>query len=223
MLHKCQPRRLLRLLLLAGTVALAGCGGAGVGATEGDDGSGIVVAGLDSMRFAPESITVKAGQPVNFVFRNQGVLVHDYISEGAERNVRLANVPGGRTGQRDFPGQQAGHLQRGLHPAGAQRGRHGGQDHRGITQAGPRDCAGPPLSPADRPRAASRRSASCETAAHTLLATLLEDQGGVPALGAEVGLDAAPLGGLRRLDAAPALGAAPPGPGAGRRASAPPT
>jgi uncharacterized cupredoxin-like copper-binding protein len=66
------------------------------------------VAGLDSMRFAPEAITVKAGQPVRIVFRNQGVLVHDYISEGAERNVRLANVPGGRTASGTFQANKPG-------------------------------------------------------------------------------------------------------------------
>ena len=96
MLHKCHRAR------CCACSSSRGCHprrvrGSGGGATEGDDGSGIVVAGLDSMRFAPESITVKAGEPVKIVFRNQGVLMHDYISEGAERNVRLANVPGRRT------------------------------------------------------------------------------------------------------------------------------
>ena len=103
--------------------------------------------GLDSMKFDPEAITVKAGQPAKFIFRNRGVLAHDFISEGAERNVRLTNVTGGRTGQRHVPGQQAGHLQRGLRPAGPQRGGHGGQDRRRVRvtrgEAGPRYSRGP--------------------------------------------------------------------------------
>ena len=60
------------------------------------------------MRFEPETITVQAGQPVLIAFKNKGVIVHDYISSGAEKNVRLANVLGGREARGIFQASKPG-------------------------------------------------------------------------------------------------------------------
>ena len=61
---------------------------------------------------------------MTIAFRNRGVIVHDYISSGAEQNVKLANVLGGREARGTFkaskPGtyqilcQQPGHREAGM-------------------------------------------------------------------------------------------------------------
>src|SRR5688572_15072307 len=98
-----QLRRLLAGLL-AGAMLLSGCGEA----IPADAGPAIEIIGTDAMRFEPETITVKAGQPALIAFRNKGVIVHDYISSGAEKNVRLANVLGGREAKGIFQASKPG-------------------------------------------------------------------------------------------------------------------
>src|SRR3712207_2454960 len=95
--------------LVAATTLLAGCGG-GAGAADAGagDGSGVNIVGLDTMPFAPETITVKAGEPARIVFRSGGILLHDFITEGADRNVRLAVVAGGRTAAGTFHAAKPG-------------------------------------------------------------------------------------------------------------------
>ena len=94
-----------RLLLVPAVAALlGGCGEA----IPADAGPAIEIVGTDTMRFEPETITVKAGQPVLIAFKNKGVIVHDYISSDAEKNVRLANVLGGRTAQGIFQASTLG-------------------------------------------------------------------------------------------------------------------
>src|SRR5688572_29346769 len=97
-------RRALVLPLLAGLVALTSCGES----IPADAGPAIEIDGTDTMRFEPETITVKAGQPVLIAFKNKGVIVHDYISSGAEKNVRLANVLGGREAKGVFQASKPG-------------------------------------------------------------------------------------------------------------------
>ena len=96
-------RRLAAPLLVAALLA-AGCGEV----IPADAGPAIEIGGTDTMRFEPETITVKAGQPVLIAFKNKGVIVHDYISSGAEKNIRLANVLGGRTAQGIFQASKPG-------------------------------------------------------------------------------------------------------------------
>src|SRR5918997_645921 len=97
-------RRALLLPPLAALLALTSCGEA----IPADAGPAIEIGGTDTMRFEPETITVKAGQPVLIAFKNKGVIVHDYISSGAEKNIRLANVLGGRTAQGVFQASKPG-------------------------------------------------------------------------------------------------------------------
>lgn len=115
-------RAAIVLGVLAPVVALAGCGQGSEAAPA--DAPVIVIDGTDTMRFLPDPITVKAGQAVTIVFRNKGVIVHDYISSGAEKNAKLANVLGGREARGVFlankPGsyqvlcQQPGHKEAGM-------------------------------------------------------------------------------------------------------------
>jgi uncharacterized cupredoxin-like copper-binding protein len=109
MLHKVTAMRyrpLLFSVVVAGAVGLAGCGGGTV--SGAGDGGGITVTGLDTMRFSPETITVKAGEPAKIVFRNGGLLPHDLISEGADTDVKLANVGAGRTASGVFQASKPG-------------------------------------------------------------------------------------------------------------------
>jgi plastocyanin len=94
--------------LLAGALALAGCGGSGDAAAAQNAGPVIVVQGLDTMRFSPDPINVKAGEPITITFKNAGVIAHDLITEGADRNARLVNVGGGRQQSATFLASKPG-------------------------------------------------------------------------------------------------------------------
>ena len=96
--------RLLALPALALRLVLIACGEA----IPADASPAIEIGGTDTMRFDPETITVKAGQPVLIAFTNKGVIVHDYISSGADKNIRLANVLGGRRSQGIFQATKPG-------------------------------------------------------------------------------------------------------------------
>ena len=107
--------------LAIGAGVLAGCGNPTEAAPTGP---AIEIGGTDTMKFDPETITVKAGESVTIAFKNKGVIVHDYISNGATKNVKLANVLGGREVRGVFqatkPGtyavicQQPGHKEAGM-------------------------------------------------------------------------------------------------------------
>lgn len=101
-------RSLLLTTLAAGAVFVVGCGSAAAGAQSAGEAGGITVTGLDSMRFNPETITVVSGQPVTLAFKNTGVLPHDLITEGAEKNARLVNVTSGREQKATFLANKPG-------------------------------------------------------------------------------------------------------------------
>ena len=95
-------RREWQAVALAGAVLLAACGGgAGSGAAGGGDagagaGTSTTIVGLDTMKFNPETITVKAGEPVKITFKNAGMLPHDLVTEGGTRNAKLVNIGAGK-------------------------------------------------------------------------------------------------------------------------------
>ena len=99
--------RVRRFLVVPVVLALLASGGC-VEAVPADAGPAIEIGGTDAMRFEPETITVKAGQPALIAFKNKGVIVHDYISSGADKNVRLANVLGGREAKGIFQASKPG-------------------------------------------------------------------------------------------------------------------
>lgn len=94
--------------LVALAIGLTGCGGSAGATDAAGDGPGTTVVGLDTMRFNPETLTVKAGTAVKFTFRNGGILPHDFITEGADQNVRLTNITGGRSGSGTFLANKPG-------------------------------------------------------------------------------------------------------------------
>ena len=95
-------RREWQAVAIAGAVLLAACGGgAGSGAAGGGDagagaGTSTTIVGLDTMKFNPETITVKAGEPVKITFKNAGMLPHDLVTEGGTRNAKLVNIGAGK-------------------------------------------------------------------------------------------------------------------------------
>lgn len=103
-------RRAMVVLGALATVLLASaCGTAGATtATGGTNGPVIMVTGTDAMRFSPDTIQAKAGQPVTIAFKNAGLIPHDLITEGATRNVRLVNVLPGKEQSGTFLAQQPG-------------------------------------------------------------------------------------------------------------------
>jgi uncharacterized cupredoxin-like copper-binding protein len=56
----------------------------------------------NSMHFAPATLAIRAGQPVELTLRNSGGLPHDFtLAEGASRPVKIEAL-GGQTGRGTF-------------------------------------------------------------------------------------------------------------------------
>jgi len=97
-----RKRFYLAAVVLLATLALAACGGGG-GAAEGQE---VTVAGLDTFRFDPETLSANVGQTVNVTLDNQGVLEHNFVI--SELAVSLGPVPGGQTASGSFTPSAAG-------------------------------------------------------------------------------------------------------------------
>jgi uncharacterized cupredoxin-like copper-binding protein len=100
-------------LLVAGVALTTACGAS---AATGGPGAGVAVpapasatraqpvavAVGNSMQFAPRSVTVRAGQPVELTLRNGGSIPHDFaLAEGATGPVKL-EAQGGQTARGTF-------------------------------------------------------------------------------------------------------------------------
>ena len=104
----------LRVLILAAGVALTTACGATV-ATGGPGASVAIPASApaagtqqvtvtvgSAMQFAPASIVVRAGQPIELTLRNGGAIPHDVtLAEGASRPVKI-EAQGGQTARGTF-------------------------------------------------------------------------------------------------------------------------
>ena len=126
----------LRALILAAAVVLTTACGATV--STGGPGASVAIpapaspAGAqqvtltvgNAMYFAPSSLVVRAGQPVELALRNEGGIPHDFtLAEGASRAVKI-EAQGGHTARGmftiDTPGTYAfvcsvpGHAQAGM-------------------------------------------------------------------------------------------------------------
>ncbi len=104
-MNTCIARLFSALGVVGSLVLLAGCGGSSEAAPSGP---AIEVGGTDTMKFDPETIHVKAGEAVTIAFKNKGMLIHDYITQGAEKNARLSNVLGGREARGVFQASKPG-------------------------------------------------------------------------------------------------------------------
>ena len=100
-------------LLVAGVALTTACGapaatggpGAGVAVPAPAAVTGaqpVTVAVGNSMQFAPRTVTVRAGQPVELTLRNGGGLPHDFVlTEGVASPVQIEALAG-RTGRGTF-------------------------------------------------------------------------------------------------------------------------
>jgi uncharacterized cupredoxin-like copper-binding protein len=102
--------RALALVTVAALTAACGAaatGGAGAGAAipalEGPAGAQRVTVTVgNAMQFAPASMVVRAGQPVELTLRNGGGIPHDFaLAEGASHPVKI-EAQGGQTARGAF-------------------------------------------------------------------------------------------------------------------------
>ena len=73
-------RRLVLALVL--TFTLAACSGAAASSTTSTDPRTVTLA-LNEFQFQPAEITVNVGQPVKLVMKNNGTVLHDFVSTDA--------------------------------------------------------------------------------------------------------------------------------------------
>jgi plastocyanin len=84
---------------------VAGCAANGAAAARGRI---VEVGGLDSLRFDPDTIRVRAGEAVTIRFRNRGALAHDYVTYGGQQNAALTDVAGGGAAEGTFVATKPG-------------------------------------------------------------------------------------------------------------------
>lgn len=92
-------------LLVACTGTTARSTGSAAGPAAGGStaaAQSVTVQGTDTLKFEPSSITVKAGQPVQFSFANTGQTLHDWsLAQGAGQPVKIS-AAGGQTATGTF-------------------------------------------------------------------------------------------------------------------------
>lgn len=121
-----RPITLLALLLIAGALALAGCGGGGgktssggstssggagtsastTGSSGGAGGStagGVVAVKMQNIAFAPSTVTVKVGQKITWT--NEDSVPHNVTSQSGEK---IASPTFGKGGTFSFTPTKAG-------------------------------------------------------------------------------------------------------------------
>jgi uncharacterized cupredoxin-like copper-binding protein len=122
-----EPFQLMRRLMVVYLTVFAlplvsACSGAAAPAAPSTNGQ-ITLTALDTMKFNPGGISVKAGQPVQLTLDNQGKVVHDVRIEGPAQPVAIEVKPsakGTATFSIDQPGtyafycSQPGHREAGM-------------------------------------------------------------------------------------------------------------
>ena len=84
---------------------LAACGGSdgGCANSSGPPADHIItMTMLDTMKFVPDSFTVKAGRTVCVELTNKGVLIHDFVVRDGDQETRV-ELSGGKHGVARFP------------------------------------------------------------------------------------------------------------------------
>jgi uncharacterized cupredoxin-like copper-binding protein len=114
-------RLLLPALLLLLSVVMVACGGSEETAVP--EPVTINVSGTDLFMFDPTELTLEAGQEVNLVFENEGVLEHSWVivpssieaaeatDDDAVRGISTGLVAGGETNTITFAAPAAGTYQ----------------------------------------------------------------------------------------------------------------
>lgn len=111
-------KQLGTIVLVAGVGLTTACGSAAL--AGGPDGADRLAAGaaaatqqltvtaLDSMRFEPGTITVRAGQPVELTLQNRGSMAHDLsLFEGVSQPVKI-EAEGGQSASATFTIERPG-------------------------------------------------------------------------------------------------------------------
>lgn len=111
----------MKRFILAGTLALlvptiAACGNATStsskpAAAANAPAAGaqqLTVVGSDTMKFEPATLTVKAGQPVQVTFKNDGQIVHDWTLSNGVSSKAVALAQGKSSGSVVFTIDQPG-------------------------------------------------------------------------------------------------------------------
>jgi uncharacterized cupredoxin-like copper-binding protein len=116
-------RKLVLCLAIVALPLVAACsGGATSTGASAADGK-VTLTALDTMKFTPANITVKAGQPVQLTLENKGKVVHDVLVDAAGQPVAIAVQPGDQgtasftitqPGTYGFYCAQAGHREAGM-------------------------------------------------------------------------------------------------------------
>ena len=88
---------------LALSLALAACSG---GTPAPSQGVTLNVAGVDTFKYEPATLTAKVGQAVTVNLENKGNLDHSFVID--ELDVKLESVKAGTTGHVTFTPGQAG-------------------------------------------------------------------------------------------------------------------
>ncbi|NTU64912.1 MAG: multicopper oxidase domain-containing protein [Chloroflexi bacterium] len=72
----------LLVLALVLTFTLVACGGAAASSTTSTEPKTVTLT-LSEFQFQPAEITTKVGQPINLVLKNNGTVLHDFVSTDA--------------------------------------------------------------------------------------------------------------------------------------------
>lgn len=105
--------RLSTFLVTLACAALVGCGGGSgsAGASKpaaGGAGGEIAVKALDTLKFDPTTITVKAGAPAKIGLANTGALEHNLVIDNLDgKKFELVAAPG-KTNSAELPATKAG-------------------------------------------------------------------------------------------------------------------
>ncbi len=107
-------KRFLVVALASLVPVLVACGGGGgggsVASSSAQNGSSsgaqqVTVKGMDTMKFDPATVSVKAGQPIQVTLDNTGQVLHDFTVEqaqGVPRRVQVAAQPGQKATSQPF-------------------------------------------------------------------------------------------------------------------------
>jgi uncharacterized cupredoxin-like copper-binding protein len=105
-------RNQLSILILVAVMVSAGCGGAAetggqatdttLASTAPNGAQQLTLALGDSLRFAPSSVAVRAGQPVELTLQNGGGIPHDFaLTDGVSSPVKV-EAQGGQAAHATF-------------------------------------------------------------------------------------------------------------------------
>ncbi|MCC7358154.1 MAG: cupredoxin domain-containing protein [Anaerolineales bacterium] len=80
----------LTIVALGVALTISGCSG---GAAATPAGADFTVGAMDTFKYDPAALTVKAGEPVTIILDNKGVLEHNFVID--DFNLHVGPVAGG--------------------------------------------------------------------------------------------------------------------------------